>query len=174
MAGKWTDAMESAYEKIQNGQWSIEDYNTIWQPIKPYLYSQVAVDSGVGDGMLKQGVQHKNSEFLLLADTILGGKLANSEKLRAINAFMNNRNIDVVQFDSVVKVGNQGAIDLSNVESYDDVLKALEDAIGPDSNENDNVLHTVPYEDYGFQSEVPEHIIDTEQLFGTQIRKLNY
>ena len=172
MAGKWTDAMESAYEKIQNGQWSIEDYNTIWQPIKPYLYSQVAVDSGVGDGMLKQGVQHKNSEFLLLADTILGGKLANSEKLRAINAFMNNRNIDVVQFDSVVKVGNQGAIDLSDVESYDDVLKALEDAIGPDSNENDNVLHTVPYEDYGFQSEVPEHIIDTEQLFGTQIRKL--
>lgn len=65
----------------------------------------------------KVPVQHKNSEFLLLAmHELIAGPLGRSGKLRAINEFMENPNyqIDVVQFESTTKVGKQGVINLND------------------------------------------------------------
>lgn len=64
----------------------------------------------------KVPVQHKNSEFLLLAmHELIAGPLGRSGKLRAINEFMEDSryNIDVVQFESTTKVGKQGVINLN-------------------------------------------------------------
>ena len=175
MSGQWTDDMEQAYNNFKNGDWNIKDFNIIWQTKKPYVYTQVNNNSGIeGHTGIKTPVQHKNSEFLLLAmHELIAGPLGRSGKLKAINKFMEDNQIDVVQFESTTKVGKQGVIDLNDVNTGDEVLQRLKDTTGIEfGNENPNVVHKVSYEDYGIQTATPEHAIDAVQLVGTQIRKL--
>ena len=174
MSGQWTDEMEQAYNNFKNGTWNMADFNIIWQTKKPYLYTQVNNMSGVqGHTGIKTPTQHKNSEFLLLAmHELIAGPLGKSSKLRAINEFMEENNIDVVQFESTTKVGKQGIIDLNQVNDFKQVKEVLKNAIIQGGVENPNVVHKVSYEDYGIQTATPEHAIDAVQLVGTQIRKL--
>lgn len=175
MSGQWTDDMEQAYNNFKNGDWNIKDFNIIWQTKKPYVYTQVNNNSGVeGHTGIKTPVQHKNSEFLLLAThELVAGPLGRSSRLKAINRFMEDNQIDVVQFESTTKVGKQGVIDLNDVSTEDGVTQRLKDTTGIGfGNENPNVVHKVSYEDYGIQTATPEHAIDAVQLVGTQIRKL--
>lgn len=175
MSGQWTDDMEQAYDNFRNGDWNIKDFNIIWQTKKPYVYTQVNNNSGIeGHTGIKTPVQHKNSEFLLLAmHELIAGPLGRSGKLKAINKFMEDNQIDVVQFESTTKVGKQGVIDLNDVNTEADVIQRLKDTTGIGfGNENPNVVHKVSYEDYGIQTATPEHAIDAVQLVGTQIRKL--
>lgn len=186
MSGQWNEAMENAYNHFLEGTWNIEDFSVIWQTKKPFVYTQINNDSGVeGHTGIKTPVQHKNSEFLLLAaQAIVAGPLGQSGKLRAINDFMERNAIDVVQFESTTKVGKQGVIDINDLDSYQDVIDKLsmdtgiKDAKSSSSVkamsilENPNVVHKVSYEDYGIQTATPEHAIDAVQLVGTQIRKL--
>lgn len=170
MSGQWTDEMETAYKHLTdpNGGWTMNDFNVIWQTKKPYVYTQV------NNNGIKTPVQHKNSEFLLLAiyDAV-SNSMGKSSKLRAINDFMEQNQIDVVQFESTTKVGGQGKIDLNYAKSYEQTMQILKNATGISSGqENPNVVHKVSYEDYGIQTATPEHIIDAIQLIGTQIRKL--
>lgn len=175
MSGKWTPELNEAMENFQNDRWDIKDFNVIFQTIKPFLYTQNAKESGVeGYGKMKVGMQNKNSEFLLLAmHSMVGSATKSSEKLRAINTFMEKHDIDVVQFDTSVKHGIQGVIDINNIEGFDNVLDALETQTGiKEGKENPNIVHQLSYEDYGIQTSTPEHIIDTNIAIGTQIRKL--
>lgn len=193
MMGDWTDEMETAMEHLENGTWTIEDFMTVWtwQTKKPYLYTQIFNADGIHEGKgLKTPVQHKNSEFLLLAIyNSIAGPMGKSDKLRAINDFMEKNTIDVVQFESTTKVGLQSPIELSTsaiqaeqellrkqgkpATEYDAVTSILERETGIASGtENPNVIHTVSYEDYGIQTATPEHLVDHIQLIGTQIRKL--
>jgi hypothetical protein len=175
MSGQWTDDMEQAYNNFKNGDWNIKDFSIIWQTKKPYVYTQVNNNSGIeGHTGIKTPVQHKNSEFLLLAmHELIAGPLGRSGKLKAINKFMEDNQIDVVQFESTTKVGKQGVIDLNDVNTEADVIQRLKDTTGIGfGNENPNVVHKVSYEDYGIQTATPEHAIDAVQLVGTQIRKL--
>ena len=175
MSGQWTEDMERAYNNFKNGIWDYADFDTIWQTKKPYVYTQVNNTSGITNHTgIKTPVQHKNSEFLLLAmHELVAGPLKKSGKLAAINQFMEENNIDVVQFESTTKVGKQGVINLEKVSSKKDVLDYLGKVTGiAYGNENPNIVHRVSYEDYGIQTATPEHVIDTIQLVGTQIRKL--
>lgn len=174
MSGQWTDEMEIAYNNLKNNTWSADDFNIIWQIKKPFVYTQVNNISGIeGHTGIKTPVQHKNSEFLLLAiHGLVSGPLGKSGKLRALNDFMENKGIDVVQFESAVKVGKQGVIDINDLNDYNQVYNALKKATTINGIENPNVIHTISYEDYGIQTETPEHLVDIVQLIGTQIRKL--
>lgn len=175
MMGQWTDEYQRAYDNFKNGKWDMRDFNVIWQTKKPFVYTQISNDSGIeGFSSIKTPVQHKNSEFLLLAmHELIAGPLGKSSKLRALNKFMEANQIDVVQFESTVKVGNQGVIDLNGIDSETDVIDTLNEATGiKENNENPNVVHKIPYEDYGIQTATPEHAIDKTQLIGTQIRRL--
>ena len=176
MSGQWTDAMQTAFDNFQSGNFSMADFNIIWQPKKPYVYTQINNLSGIeGHTGIKTPVQHKNSEFLLMAIyAIMSGPLGSSPHLRAINKFMEEKGIDVVQFESTTKVGKQGVYDASihDLKTEEEILKRLNDYAFPNGEENPNVVHSISYEDYGIQVETPEHVIDTIQLVGTQIRKL--
>lgn len=174
MSGQWTDDMEKAYNNFKNGTWDIADFNIIWQTKKPYVYTQVNNISGIqGHTGIKTPIQHKNSEFLLLAmHKLIAGPLGKSSKLIAINEFMEENNIDVAQFESTTKVGKQGIINLNGVNDFKQVKEVLKNATMQNGIENPNVVHKVSYEDYGFQTATPEHVIDAVQLVGTQIRKL--
>lgn len=175
MSGRWTQTDEDAMNRLKNGTWNIKDFNTIWQTIKPFMYTQGPRPSGVVDyGNIKVPSQYKNSEFLLLAMyNTIATPLQDSSVLRAINEFMEENDIDIVMFESAVKAGNQAPIKIDINMSLPDIKNLLNSKIkNSDGSENAEVIHEFDYEDYGIQVETPEHMVDKYQLFGTQIRKL--
>ena len=173
MAGTWggpEGPNETAYQHLINNKWTKEDFNVVWQSIKPFMYTQVMQDDPTG-GKLKVPVQHKNSEFLLLADTVLNSPVNQSPILKALNEFMDENQIDCVMFESAVKVGCQGPIDINKLDA-EGVKKTLTKYIMKNGEQNPEVVHTIPYEDYGIQVENPQHAVDAMNLIGTQQRKL--
>lgn len=175
MGGRWTQKEEDAMNRLRSNTWSMEDFNIVWQTIKPFLYTQGARPSGIGGwGDIKVPSHYKNSEFLLLAmyDAITT-PLQKSDTLVALNEFMEENDIDIVMFESAVKAGNQAPLISTENLSVEDAKTYLNSIIkNEDGSENREVVHEFDYEDYGIQVETPEHMIDKYQLFGTQIRKL--
>ena len=175
MSGQWTDEMDTAYNNITSGNWTYNDFSVLWQPKKPFVYTQVNNNSGIeGRSGIKTPVQHKNAEFLLLAmyDAIAGAT-GQSSKLKALNTFMEKHQIDVVQFESTTKVGKQGVLNINDLNDEKEIINFLETATGiAVGKENPNFIHTISYEDYGISTATPEHFIDAIQSVGTQIRKL--
>lgn len=206
MMGKWTPEMEEAYSRIRNGNYNVNDLGVVWQPLKPFVYSQIPKSSGATSmSELKVPVQNKNSEYMLfLADAIMRGD-KQKNKLIAIFDFMedsaydgrvskdgrvikegtyNGLGIDTVQFESAVNSGSMGAIDINDLNTYDEIKQALNEAVyyNADKSEtsdnamdryNDQFVHTISFEDYGIQQEVPAHLVDHQQLMGSQMRILS-
>lgn len=170
MAGMWSDAEETAYNNIMNNKWTASDFLVLWNTRKPYLYTQKNQPDGMG-GIMKVPTQHKNSEFLLLTGAMFG-QILHSSKLQALNDFMVKNNIDSAMFESAVKDGLQGTINLNDATNYASTMAVLENATRLNGKENPNVVHEFDYNDYGIQTSTPEHGIDKVQLVGTQIRKL--
>lgn len=113
MMGEWTDDLEKSFQNIKNGNWDMSDFNAVYQTIKPFLYTQIATPDGIGSKM-RVPHQNKNSEFMLTAlYSLVANSYSSSPELRAIQRFMRDNDIDTIQFESAVKVGGQGTIDLS-------------------------------------------------------------
>ena len=170
MAGMWSDAEETAYNNIMNNKWTASDFLVLWNTRKPYLYTQKNQPDGMG-GIMKVPTQHKNSEFLLLTGAMFG-QILHSSKLQALNDFMVKNNIDSAMFESAVKDGLQGTINLNDATNYASTMAILENVTRLNGKENPNVVHEFDYNDYGIQTSTPEHGIDKVQLVGTQIRRL--
>ena len=170
MAGMWSDAEETAYNNIMDNKWTASDFLVLWNTRKPYLYTQKNQPDGMG-GIMKVPTQHKNSEFLLLTGAMFG-QILHSSKLQALNDFMVKNNIDSAMFESAVKDGLQGTINLNDATNYASTMTILENATRINGKENPNVVHEFDYNDYGIQTSTPEHGIDKVQLVGTQIRRL--
>lgn len=212
MSGRWDMPQERAYSRIKTGNWNMEDFNTVWQTLKPFNYSMNAMDSHTEHGNIKMSTQHKNSEFLLLAGyQMIAANLKNS-RLAQLQRFLEDNHIDAVMFESAVKEGGYGVINLDidetkmvdgkNYDDYfkeqmdrakrgeitykqvtesmqpfmignQDVYKRLSDVTGITSgNPNPEIIHELPFRDYMIQTPTPEHGIDAEVLFPTQIRKM--
>ena len=113
MMGAWTPEMQESFDRFESGNWDMSDFNRVWQTIKPFVFTQIEKPDGLG-GSIKVSHQNKNSEFLLLSMySMIAGATGKSAKLQAINRFMDDHDIDVVQFESAVKAGGQGKIDIS-------------------------------------------------------------
>lgn len=273
MMGQWTPEMDITYEHIKSGKWNMDDLNTIWQTLKPFVYTQIDSSNGIG-GRMKVPHQNKNSEFALLYAYVAVAtgssrdghiKTKTSNKLKAMADFMEENNIDVLQFQSAVKTGNQGDINLNfshkNIKdwclnflyqkdengnlkrdkdgkyivkedilnkaiqekdinkdeaqdfidnkmdinlieklfkhwhtrrldegsitqkefnktmndmqpSYDETKQILEDKAFINGKENEEIVHTIPFDDYIIQQPTPEHLLDTKAVFGSQFRNL--
>lgn len=115
MLGRWTPEMEEAVKAFENGNWTMKDFNIVWQTIKPFMFAYTSKDDGVG-GTLKVGHQNKNSEFLLLSTySLIAQSMGKSPKMKALDKFMSREgiNIDVAQFISAVKTGGEGVVDIT-------------------------------------------------------------
>ena len=183
MAGRWNKKLEKSYQRLKSGKFDYEDFSCIYNTIKPFCYSQRPVDSQVsyknertGEtvkyGKLKVPIQIKDSEAVLLAMySTLVSPLNKSERLVGLNKFMDDKDIDIVVFESGVKVGGQGIVDLNNVEDKDTYDKLTEKVLSNGAL-NPFIVHSIPTEDFGIQVETPDHLVDVEQLIGSQIKKL--
>jgi hypothetical protein len=126
MMGAWTDEMEATMKRFESGFWNFQDFDVIWQAIKPFVYATVKANDGIG-GTLRNPHQNKNSEYLLLALYDLVGEQA-SPKMRGLNRFMVKNGIDVAQFGSAVKAGGQGLIDINTSPNIMKGLLNLKDS----------------------------------------------
>lgn len=113
MGGKWTDDMEEAFNRMTvEGKLDIKDFYTIWNNIKPFLYSHETVQ--VGDRKEKVVTQHKNSEYMMTAMySMITSALSKSPQLKALQEFMKKKGIDVVHFHSVVKEGYFSGVNIN-------------------------------------------------------------
>ncbi len=139
MMGRWDEKAEEALEHFEKGEWGKEDFDTIFQTIKPFVYTVIDRNDGNG-GVIPVPQQHKNSEIcaLMMYDLITND--LNSPVYKALSKFMETKDsngeylIDMIQFESAGKVGNQGLINISfnpdkvmkmlNSDEYDCVAEA--------------------------------------------------
>lgn len=202
--GRWSEHSEEIYTKLKKGEYKYNDLQAVFQPLKPFVYSQVNMKAGIPETSTKMNnikvpVQFKNSEYLLImAEAILkDADTGIPNLLRAIYQVMEEsaeanptRGIDTIQFESAVKSGLHGAIDIakfSNVENGEALAKStLEHAIYSNwsvesdaegkltevhtGDYNPNYVTEVAWEDYCLQQEIPEHFKDHKQVWGSQIR----
>lgn len=190
MFGKWSRKSEETYQKLKKGEYNLSDLETAFQPLKPFVYSQVTKDSNVEGAPFKHmkvNMQFKNSEYLLImADAILQGeKTGKPNILRAIYEVMEEsaekyptQGIDTVQFESAVKAGLHARLDLNQcleMDNGEQIAKALMEAAIYDEDSgyyNTTYVHEAPFEDYTIQQEVPAHFKDHEQAQGSQERMI--
>lgn len=113
MQGHLTPAVKNALDNMESGNTTKQDFYTVLQIIKPFAYGSILQEDGLG-GKMRVGHQFKNSEMPLLAGlaVVAQGVLGKSSFLSAINDFMETHQIDTVQFESCVKTGGQGIIDI--------------------------------------------------------------
>lgn len=188
MAGTWNESMQEAYNRIKEGRYDVNDLGVLWQPLKPFVYTQVFKSTGLDIpgtlSTIKVPIQNKNSEYLLfIADALTRSEGDNNKNtLRAIMDFMEEtaeqtggiKGIDTIQYNSAVKSGEMGTIDIEGL-TYDEILATLRDRTKHKSSENYNeqYVHTIPVRDYGIQQNVPDHFADHYQAMGSQVRVLS-
>lgn len=197
--GKWSRHAEDIYQKMLKGEYTYTDLETAFQPLKPFVYSKLTKNMGVDNApihSMQVPFQAKNAEYLLImADAILKGeKLSRPNLLRAVYRVMEDserlmptKGIDTVQFESSIKSGLQGKMNIyqfRDMEGGEDaaytfmmnqIFKEETDATGERVYKNYNTntfVHETSFEDYCLQQEVPEHFKEHSQAHGSQIRMI--
>jgi hypothetical protein len=191
MFGKWSKEAEEVYKKLREGTYNYRDLQVAFQPLKPFVYSQIVENSNAEKAplsTLKVPIQFKNSEYLLImADALLQGENTGKPNLlRAIfktmeRSHFNDKDkykadgIDTIQFESTTKSGLSGAISLNDLVNDPNgetiALARLNAAIYKENGSyNENTVDIVPMEDYCLQQEIPEHFKEHEQMHGSQLR----
>lgn len=197
--GKWSRHAEDIYQKMLKGEYTYTDLETAFQPLKPFVYSKLTKNMGVDNApihSMQVPFQAKNAEYLLImADAILKGeKLSRPNLLRAVYRVMEDserlmptKGIDTVQFESSIKSGLQGKMNIyqfMDMEGGEDaaytfmmnqIFKEETDATDERVYKNYNTntfVHETSFEDYCLQQEVPEHFKEHSQAHGSQIRMI--
>lgn len=197
--GRWSKQAEDIYQKLQKGEYNYTDLETAFQPLKPFVYSKLTKDMGVANApihSMEVPFQAKNAEYLLImADAILKGeKLSRPNLLRAVYRVMEDseklnptKGIDTVQFESAIKSGLQGKMNIFQFRDMEggeeaaytymmnQIFKEETGATGERVYRNyntDTFVHEAFYEDYCLQQEVPEHFKEHSQAHGSQIRMI--
>ena len=143
--GKLTPEIEESLDRIQSGTMNAEDIMKVINNLKPFLYSnesrilKAGGEEQVYERNEKVITQHKNSEYALSAlYSILNTALNKSNALKGLQKFMNDNDIDVAHFKSVVKVGANNLFDLNNVynSKLDEILKTNSKYYTYDEKEN--------------------------------------
>lgn len=197
--GRWSRQAEDIYQKLQKSEYNYTDLETAFQPLKPFVYSKLTKDMGVANApihSMEVPFQAKNAEYLLImADAILKGeKLSRPNLLRAVYRVMEDseklnptKGIDTVQFESAIKSGLQGKMNIFQFRDMEggeeaaytymmnQIFKEETGATGERVYRNyntDTFVHEASYEDYCLQQEVPEHFKEHSQAHGSQIRMI--
>ena len=197
--GRWSKHAEDIYQKLAKGEYNYTDLEAAFQPLKPFVYSRLQKNLGVAEAPIHNvqvPFQAKNAEYLLImADALLKGeKLSRPNLLRAVYRVMEDseklnptKGIDTVQFESAIKSGLQGRLDIAqfrNMEGGEEaaytymmeqIYKPETDGEGKRVYQNYNTdvfVHETSYDNYCLQQEVPEHFKQHSQAHGSQIRMI--
>lgn len=155
---------------------------------KPFVYAFTNVKRG--DGYLTVPIQHKNSEYALISMAYFLANEKPDSKIAAIAKFMEETaandpqaGIDVVNFDSAVKIGgNNKVINLSGMNGQQ-AYEALHTAVYGErkkarkkyssTNYADGAVTDYDCEDYKIIQLKPEHFKRAMQSLGSQMKILS-
>lgn len=164
--GNWNAELERVYQKMMSPReqrWTMDDYSVLFQIIKPFVYTQRGFQDAQSDEVMPVPFQNKNSIFVLTPQHAKG-----KPELEAMLQYMQEHNVDVVQFESAVKVGNQGNLELKG-NTKEEILANLNNQTnGRDS----QVIFEIDPNDFGVQVSTVPHFVDSEALVGSQLRKI--
>lgn len=200
--GKWRSMIdEPAYEalmKLRRGEKLAEgeklsDYiNVLWQPLKPFIYTQIfkngyaTMDPETATmPNFKEGRQIKDSEFCLVLAAALTQAGGQKGILNAIFDFMedtlttdgepNGEGIDTIVFESTQKAVKPYVLNL-NGKSYDEAKQELEKYVYRTEDGHiyydEDYVDEMSFNDYAIQQEIPVHFIGHKQAQGSQDRIL--
>lgn len=190
LLGNWTPRMEEVYDKIIAGDFTNKDLDVIWPVIKPFSYSQVAKNThSQFMPFFRMGVQQKDSEFTLILVDALARSEGVDTKFAALYDVMEETSnmsgqpvpdgIDAILFDSTLKTGLSGALDIADL-TPDEIRSALRermkatgelDITGQRRMYNPDYVYEIPFRDWSQQQEVPFHFEGKQQM-GSQSRAL--
>ena len=130
----------------------MDDYNTIFQAFKPLHTLKMLGIQGISKSRtirqdtikIKVPTQHKNSEIILLPHY---PKQFKSPKIQGLLEAMNEGGIDVVMFESAVKVGLQGHLNINDMNSPSQIKEYI-----LSFKDNSEVFKTIPYLIIGYNS----------------------
>lgn len=165
----WTANHEKAYNNIVSGKFTKADLDLLGQETdKPQVYTKIM--KKVGPYSFRVGMQVKTSEYLILPTTVKSeNNPTYNSKETDISAYMEAHNIHVLAFNSAVKVGlfqNIGFTDfIKNVDKFKN------DKIVDNTFKETNIVK-VPIEDVKKQQEISDHITHSEQIIGSQLKKI--
>ena len=158
--GQWNDEKQKVFNAIMNGEKLPTNAAIVFNPIKPFQYVQNQVEHADGTRTMVT-TMHKNAEMLLVPEMAIGNPKIQEMMEKMGYTFANgtssynaaDRVTDSIMFTSAVKVGRY------NVQQN----------ISTISSENTITMNN---SDFRIQQATPEHHIDTDILFGTQLRKI--
>jgi pyruvate/2-oxoglutarate dehydrogenase complex dihydrolipoamide acyltransferase (E2) component len=157
-AGRWNDSYATLFETVRRGErLNGQQLGLFLQPLKGFYYARKF------DPYLKKHVssQIKYSSVPLIPQLVQG---SNIEKL---SKWMQENNLDEVFFESAQKVGATNIISITdkNGKINDEALSRFHVANGYRHRRYSN-------DSWGIQLDVPDHLMDTDNLLGSQIAKL--
>ena len=165
----WTDRYESVYQKLTNkdqAPLTAEEATAIFQIIKPFVYTQIDMANGNKAPVMPLPYQNKNSIMVLIPSMV-----RNNPKLQGILDFMNEQNLDMVQFESAVKVGMEGRLKIEGGTSKE-VSDNLRDQFVRDGKPRDGFLYRIDSRGFGIQQETPPHYLDAETNVAVQMKRI--
>ena len=200
--GMWDAKLQHAYEVLSDIE-NHPDANiqelvdVIMQPLKPFTFAQTKVD-GKNDFLknMRVGMQFKDSDFVLIFVDAITRAGNRPNLLRAVSRFMEETQeetqgsgIDTVMSSEAVKTGSSGVVDLNEI--MDEAIQEVAEESGDEGYYNENVedriieklhtlieenpqvVHEVPFEDFIIQQNVPAHFGNRHsQAHGSQTRIL--
>lgn len=165
----WTEAHESVYQK-QTGKSSApltpEESAIVFQIIKPFVYTQIDMSNGSKDPNLPLPFQNKNSIVVLTPSLVQG-----NEKLTGLLQFMNDNSLDMLQFESAVKVGIQGKMAIEGNTSKE-IVSNLTSQYMRDGQVREGYSYTINARNFGIQQETPPHYLDSATNIAVQMKRI--
>ena len=168
----------------------LENISLFCNPIKPFLQTNYIKPDETGYNKESIPLQVKNSEFLILPLTVVGGLFSKSPKLKALYRIMGDANIDRIQFESAIKVGSTGVIDVSQLQDENEIYDTIINAINNDMFDKEdrlkiyqhnkeqgsnirifdkgNVVKSIPKMLFGIQVDTTQN--DEETTYGSQLK----
>lgn len=134
-----------ALDRMEKGTMTGKDLWNILNQIKPFVRTHESQERGNRNVKIIQ--QRKNSEYVLSAFFGLLNKHFNkSPELEALFKIAEEKDIDVIHFKSVIKVGYHHGIDIShNVEKFAEHLQQLEKNVGKENMPYTNFKEYIQY-----------------------------
>ena len=207
MFGKWSEKAEEIYQRLLKGDSSISitDLEAAFQPLKPFVYGHMSKNVGTANSKIQEmnvPLQAKNAEYLLImADALMRNeKTSRPNLLAAIFDTMEESHydighygeadhyredgIDTIQFESAIKSGGQGILDLNqflgSVNGEAEAKAYLKSKIYKNTTKDgeaehlvynyDTFVHSTDFDNYALQQEVPKHFMNHEQMEPSQKR----
>lgn len=183
MAGgnNWTKDMEVAYHHIKEGKYTIKDFEVFMRQWIPFSFGYTTVKRENGT-LVKNAFLIKDSEAIMVAIyNEIGAKY--DKRLKYLNKYMLDNDIDCLVFDSVTKVGPVQTLNEDDFEAKDyDTFKANMDAkfYEKDGSENSigefnrNIVYKVDLNYLGDHMPTMDCLTDGYVSFGTQSKKIAF